>query len=370
MTTILVVIFIPITIYILAKLVMTLPVFGQQPRDKDLLRIQTSPYHIKGKFRTIERITHDMTIKQLPKLIKQNNNKNIQKKPLHDIEVIKTFNSKYEAINADKCAVTWLGHSSIFLEVNGLKIFIDPHLGQSASPIPLTVKRFSKTLPITAEEIDNIDIVLLSHDHYDHLDYKTIKRIKNKVKQWITPLGVGSHLKRWGVPENRIEELDWWDSINHLGIQFSSTPNKHFSGRKTNDRNKTLWTSWVIKSDIYNIFFSSDSGYWHGFKDIGEKFGPFDFCMVECGQYNHLWKENHMFPEESLQAFIDLKGKMMLPIHWGAFSLAPHDWRDPIERLLKSAQERNVKNITTPLIGERIFINEEMPKRLWWRECN
>lgn len=367
MSTILVVIAIPLMLFILAKMVMTLPVFGQQPLGNDFLRMQNSPYHIKGRFRTIERIREDMSIRQLPTLIKQNNNKNIQKKPDTDIPVIKTFKDNFQPAPQEKCAITWLGHSSIYLEINGLDIFIDPHLGQSASPIPLTMTRFSKTLAIDPDEIKKIDIVLLSHDHYDHLDYGTIKRIKNKVKQWITPLGVGSHLKKWGVPAHQIIELDWWEKTEHAGITFTSTPNKHFSGRKTNDRNKTLWSSWVIKSDIYNIFFSSDSGFWHGFKDIGDKFGPFDFCMVECGQYNHLWKENHMFPEESLQAFIDLKGKMMMPIHWGAFSLAPHDWRDPIERLLKAAEKSGIQNVTTPLIGERLFIHEEMPKTRWWR---
>lgn len=347
---------------------MMLPVFGQQPKGEDLQRIEKSPFYIKGKFRTIQRIQNDMTLKDFPELIKQNNNKKVQKKPLHNIEIVKTFEQNYKPVNANDCAITWLGHSSIFLELNGLKILIDPHFGPSASPIPLTVRRFSKQTPITSDDFDNIDIVLLSHDHYDHLDYKTILSIKDKVKKWITPLGVGSHLKRWGIADKLISEMDWWEQLTHLDISFTSTPNKHFSGRKTNDRNSTLWSSWVIQSDKYNIFFSSDSGYWHGFKDIGDKFGPFDFCMVECGQYNKLWKENHMFPEESLQAFLDLRGKAMLPIHWGAFSLAPHDWRDPVERLLKSAKEKSIQDITTPFIGERIFINGELPKRHWWRE--
>jgi len=358
----------PFIIYVLAKAVMLLPQFGQQPIGKDLFTIEKSDNYIKDRFRTKVRITNDMSLSKIPTLVKQNNKKDIQKRPKGDIPIVKTFEQAKKEIEQSQCRVTWLGHSAIYLEMNGLKILIDPQLGKAASPLPLTVKRFTKEVPISAKELEEIDLVLLSHDHYDHLDYSTILTIKDKVKRWIMPLGVGSHLRKWGVDASLISEHDWWDTVEYKNLTFTCTPNKHFSGRKTNDRNKTLWSSWAIKSPFHNIFFSSDSGYWHGFKDIGDHLGPFDFCMVECGQYNHLWRENHMFPEESLQAFIDLKGKLMLPIHWGAFSLAPHDWREPVERLLKAAEEKNIQNITTPFIGESIVLDEEYPKRFWWRK--
>ncbi len=368
MTILLYIICTPLVIYIVAKLVMLHPQFGQQPNEEDLKTIEASDNYIKGKFRIRVRIANDMSFSKIPTLVKQNNNKNIDKKPKGNIPVVKTLKKQIKEIDKSGCRVTWLGHSAIYLEMNGLKILIDPQLGESASPLPLTVKRFTKVVPINAEELDEIDLVLLSHDHYDHLDYKTVLSIRDKVKRWIMPLGVGSHLRKWGIDDSLISEHDWWQKVEYKGIEFTCTPNKHFSGRKTNDRNKTLWSSWGIKSAFHNIFFSSDSGYWHGFKDIGNKIGPFDFCMVECGQYNHLWRENHMFPEESLQAFIDLKGQLMMPIHWGAFSLATHDWREPVERLFKSAEERNIQNITTPFIGESIVLGEEYPQRFWWRE--
>jgi len=368
MIVLLYIISLPIGIYLLAKAVMFLPQFGQQPENKDLERIRLSPNYKKERFRTRVKIKNDMSLSKLPTLVKQNNNRKVDKRPKGKLPIVKTFEQNLKELSIEDCRITWLGHSAIYLEMNGLKILIDPQLGKAASPLPFTVKRFTKEVPISAEELGPIDLVLLSHDHYDHLDYKTVLKIKNKVKRWIMPLGVGSHLRKWGIDKSIISEHDWWEKIEFEGIEFTCTPNKHFSGRKTNDRNKTLWSSWAIKSSYHNIFFSSDSGYWNGFKDIGEKCGPFDFCMVECGQYNHLWRENHMFPEESLQAFIELKGKYMLPIHWGAFSLAPHDWRDPIERLLASASERNIENITTPFIGESIKLNKEYPKRYWWRD--
>ena len=366
MSFLLYIILVPFIIYLLAKLVMMLPQFGQQPFGEHLKKISSSPNYIKGRFRTKVRLATEMSLSKVPTLIKQNNERKVNKRPKIDIPVIKTLKEKRSELT-NGCRVTWLGHSSIFLEMEGQKILIDPQLGSAASPLPFTVKRFNKTIPITVDELPEIDLVLLSHDHYDHLDYFTIKNIKHKVKRWITPLGVSSHLRKWGIDQSLISEHDWWEDVTYNNIKFSSTPNKHFSGRKTNDRNKTLWCSWVITSKNYNIYFSSDSGYWSGFKQIGEKFGPFDLCMVECGQYNHLWRENHMFPEESLQAFLDLKGQLMLPIHWGAFSLAPHDWREPIERLLKSAQERNVTQITTPWVGESIVIGDSYPQRKWWQ---
>lgn len=366
--TLFTIVLIPFVIYILAKLVMLLPQFGQQPKGKDQVRVEASPYFIQGRFRTIERIKNDMTLKHMPELMKQNSNRSIEKRPKVDLPVEKRSPLEFTNFDPEKTRITWFGHSAIYLEIDGLKILIDPMLGQYASPIPPAVKRFSKELPLEINDFPEIDLVLLSHDHYDHLDYKSILKLKSKVQYWYTPLGVGSHLKRWGVESDKIKELDWWNEINFSSLDLAFTPNKHFSGRKTNDRNKTLWGSWVIKGKKDNIYFSSDSGYWSGFKRIGEKYGPFDFAMIECGQYNHLWRENHMFPEETVQAFRDLNAKKMMPIHWGAFSLAPHDWRDPVERMWASATEKEKRNISLPKIGQSIILDEEYPQSLWWRD--
>ena len=207
--------------------------------------------------------------------------------------------------------------------------------------------------------------MLISHDHYDHLDYGSIQKLKSKVKMFYVPLGIKAHLTAWGVDENNIKEFDWWESTTLNGIEFVSTPARHFSGRGLTNRNSTLWSSWVLKSKNSSIFFSGDSGYGKHFKEIGKKYGPFDFAMMECGQYNEQWSQIHMSPEETIQATIDVQSKLMMPIHWGAFKLALHSWNDPIIRATKKAVDLNV-NISTPKIGESIILNDKIPTEKWW----
>lgn len=259
----------------------------------------------------------------------------------------------------------WFGHSTFLIQINNKNILIDPMFGEVPAPHPwLGGKRFSTELPIAIEKLPKIDAVLLSHDHYDHLDYGSIKKIKDKVEHFYTPLGLGNHLKRWGVSNEKITELDWWQEITFHDLIFISAPAQHFSGRGFSDRDATLWCSWVIQSPTENIFFSGDSGYAPHFKEIGEKFGHFDFAMLECGQYNELWKEVHMFPEETAQAGVDINAKKIMPIHWGAFKLAQHSWTDPIERVSKKAKELQIELIT-PKIGEAFTINDTTQD--WWK---
>ena len=180
------------------------------------------------------------------------------------------------------------------------------------------------------------------------------------------PLGIGAHLEEWGVPAAKISELEWWQETYFKGLKLASTPARHFSGRGLTDRMKTLWTSWVIQGREDTIFFSGDSGYFPGFKQIGDKYGPFDITLLECGQYNDLWANIHMMPEETVQAHLDLKGKVLMPIHWGAFTLAMHSWTEPIERLTARADALKVK-VTTPEIGEPVILDRALPAGQWWR---
>ncbi len=266
----------------------------------------------------------------------------------------------------------WFGHSAFLLQIANKNILIDPMLGEVPAPHPmLGSKRFSKELPIEIDQIPEIDAVLISHDHYDHLDYESIQKLKHKVNMFYTPLGVGVHLQEWGVEKERIVELDWWQETQFEGLNFVCTPAQHFSGRGLTDRAKTLWSSWVIKSQTDAIFFSGDSGYGDHFKEIGEKYGPFDFAMMECGQYNEMWSDIHMFPEETVQAGIDVRAKTIMPIHWGAFKLALHSWTDPIERVTQKAKELQT-NIVTPRIGESILIKESQMTQQdrWWTSQN
>lgn len=263
--------------------------------------------------------------------------------------------------------LTWFGHSAFLLEIEGKNILIDPMFGPTPSPHPWLGKgRFTEGLPIAIEKLPAIDAVIFSHDHYDHLDYESILKLKEKVKKFYTPLGVGSHLISWGVPQSAIHELNWWDEIQHEELKFKCAPARHFSGRAFGDRFSTLWASWVIESSTKNIYFSGDSGYGPHFKTIGEKYGPFDFAMMECGQYDKRWDNIHMMPEETAQAAIDVKAKMMMPIHWGAFVLALHTWKDPVERVTKRAEELNMP-VATPRIGEPIILEiSEKPTARWW----
>jgi L-ascorbate metabolism protein UlaG (beta-lactamase superfamily) len=264
--------------------------------------------------------------------------------------------------------ITWFGHSACLLELQGKIILLDPMFGRAPSPFPLLGRnRYSGELPLNVENLPEIDLVIFSHDHYDHLDYGSIKKIKNKVKQFIVPLGVGSHLERWGVSPDHIMELDWWDELEHEGFQLICTPAQHFSGRSLTDRDATLWCSWVIESEKTKVFFSGDSGYGPHFKEIGQKYGPFDLTLMECGQYNKHWSQIHMMPEETIQAQLDVKGKVLIPIHWGAFTLSLHDWNDPVERVTRAAKKQNVA-VTTPQIGETVLIGKEQyPSSVWWR---
>ncbi|MFY0599656.1 MAG: MBL fold metallo-hydrolase [Cyclobacteriaceae bacterium] len=260
--------------------------------------------------------------------------------------------------------VTWYGHSAILLEMEGKSILIDPMLGPASAPVSFATKRFTYENAIEIENLKNIDAVILSHDHYDHLDYPTIIKIKDEVKHFYTALGVGEHLASWGVPREKITQLDWWESSFLENIELIATPARHFSGRGVSDRNKTQWASWVIKGQKSNIYFSGDGGYANHFQEIGNRYGPFDFAMVECGQYNELWAQIHMTPEETVQASIDVQAKVMMPIHWGAFKLAPHDWKDPIERVIAESNLKNVE-VSTPAIGERFSIGNAS-KTNWW----
>jgi L-ascorbate metabolism protein UlaG (beta-lactamase superfamily) len=266
----------------------------------------------------------------------------------------------------DIARLTWFGHSACFLEIDGKKILFDPMLGQYAGPLPFfSPKRYNDELPIEIEALPFIDAVIISHDHYDHLDHGSILKLKDKVGRFYVPLGVGAHLIAWGVAPENVTELNWWQEAQHDGFTFICTPARHFSGRGFTN-NTTLWSSWVVKSAHQRFYFSGDSGYGPHFKEIGDLYGPIDFVMMECGQYNELWTAIHMMPKETVQATLDVKGKLLLPIHWGAFTLSLHRWTDPIVRVTAEADAVQLP-VTTPKIGEPISLDyKNIPDSNWW----
>ncbi len=263
-------------------------------------------------------------------------------------------------------AVYRLGHSSVLLELNGEFWMTDPVFSDRASPVQWAgPKRFHPT-PINLAALPNMKGVIISHDHYDHLDKNTIKSIHPKVENFYVPLGVGQHLVDWGVPSTKIVEMDWWQQQQVGDITLVNTPANHFSGRGLMDGNSTLWSSWVIQTPQHKLFFSGDSGYFSGFKEIGERFGPFDLTMMENGAYDKTWQHVHMTPEQSVQAHLDLKGKVMMPIHNGTFELAFHPWTDPFKRIKALAKKSNTI-VSTPQFGERWLLKDAAPQTAWWQ---
>ncbi|OAK19134.1 MBL fold metallo-hydrolase [Bacillus wiedmannii] len=266
-------------------------------------------------------------------------------------------------------SVTWFGHSASLLKIEGKKLLLDPMFGDASSPFPLfNSKRYSGTFSLEREELQEIDAIIISHNHYDHLNYKSIMQLKDRAKHFYVPSGVAQYLIKWGVSPSKISEHNWWDEITFDNIKLVCAPARHFSGRSMTDRDCSLWCSWLILGQETKVFFSGDSGYAPHFKEIGSKYGPFDLTLMECGQYDTRWSAIHMLPEETVQAHIDVKGDLLLPIHWGAFTLALHEWSDPIERVTKEAKRLGVK-IATPQIGEWIMLKStDYPSSAWWRE--
>ena len=262
--------------------------------------------------------------------------------------------------------MVWFGHSSYFLQIDGKKILVDPVFSGNASPVKFTTKSFEGSDVYAAADIPVIDYLFITHDHYDHLDYETIIQLKPKIKKVITGLGTGAHLEHWGIDKNSIIEKDWNEKVVlDPGFIVNTTAGRHFSGRGFK-RNGALWMSFMLTTPGMKIFLGGDSGYDTHFKDIGNKFGPFDLAILECGQYNEYWKYIHMMPEEVVQAALDLQAQVLMPVHWSKFSLALHAWDDPIMRVTKESKKKNVP-IINPMIGEEVDLKKTGIYATWWK---
>lgn len=342
------------------------PSFGGKPSKEKIQTFSQLPNFSQNTFVNQIPTSMNTDIRTLVSIVSDFIKGNPKAKPDRIIPVLPLKPASME--DSEQTRVTWFGHSTVLLEMEGKRVLLDPMFSKTPSPVPVFGgKRYSETLPIEVEDLPPIDVVILSHDHYDHLDYDSIMKLKDKVSQFRVPLGVGSHLERWGIDRAKIQEHNWWEESEFAGLRLVSTPARHFSGRRLFDRDSTSWCSWVIVGKQSTIYFSGDSGYGPHFKEIGEKYGPFDLTLIECGQYNERWSAIHMMPEESVQAHLDVRGKIMIPIHWAAFSLALHDWSEPIERVTKSAEERGIR-ISTPKIGESVLLGAaEYPSSTWWK---
>ena len=281
--------------------------------------------------------------------------------PTHKIDISKIINVK-----PDELKVTWVGHSSQIINIDGKLILADPVF--NSKTVFMGPSRYNGDVPLDIEDLPEIDVVIISHNHYDHLNIATIEKIHPKVKRFLIPLMVGAELENAGVPREKITELNWWDEVN-IDDEFmiAFTPTQHFSGRGLFDRDETLWGSYVLQGPKHKVYFSGDSGYFKGFKEIGEKYGPFDITLLECGAYNKKWHYVHMMPEETAQAHLDLKGKILQPMHWGTYNLALHAWYDPIVRVAKAADSLGIQ-LSTPIVGETITIDENLVTERWWEK--
>lgn len=315
-----------------------------------------------GKYLNKPYITMQMSVKKA---------KNMMKDYITKKDTLPPFKIPRKTIDKNKFeekdSFVWLGHSTILSRLNNVSFIVDPMLSLRASPLKfLGPKRFEGSL-VCIDELPKIDIILITHNHYDHMDKDTILAFQNRVKLILVPLDNAKILKKWGVKEEKIMEFDWFEELLFNNITFTFCPTQHFSGRSLSDRDKYLWGSWAIKGLKHSIYVSGDSGYNKHFEEISQKLGGFDLACMECGAYNENWSEIHMLPEESVQAAVDIKAKVMLPMHWAGFDLSTHAWDEPITRALKKAEELNMK-VTTPMIAEVQSFEDSLNLNRWWQK--
>jgi L-ascorbate metabolism protein UlaG (beta-lactamase superfamily) len=337
--------------------------FGARPQGESLQKIQASPNYRDGQFQNLSN-TPQLTdgasfLKILKKFFFDKSEQRIPPAPLPSIK------SDLLNLNKDENILVWFGHSSYFMQIDGRTFLVDPVFSGNASPLRFTTKSFKGSDIYSVSDFPEIDYLIISHDHWDHLDYRTILQLKPKVKRVVTGLGTAAHFISWGYDKNRIEEKDWNEQfIPENGFTLNAVPARHFSGRGFK-RNRSIWLSFVLTTPSKKIFIGGDSGYDRHFAEIGNQYGPFDLAILEDGQYNRYWKYIHMNPEETVQAALDLRTEKLLPVHWGKFSLSIHSWDEPIRRIKKEAERRNVK-LLHPMIGELVYLDLDQVFSSWW----
>ena len=341
---------------------MSLKATGKLPSGKYLEQLRKSSNYNKTSFKNLSETPMIPEGGSYWKMTREFFKKHPGRLPSAPIPFIKTDLTK---IISGETTIVWFGHSSYFIRMANKNFLIDPVFSGSAGPLSFMVKAFRGSNEYKTADVPMIDHLILTHDHYDHLDYKTLRQLKNKIAHVYCSLGIGSHLTYWGFDVNKITELDWWQTEKfNNNLEITATPARHFSGRGLK-RNQTLWSSFILRSSKHNLYLGGDSGYDAHFKEIGNKYGPFDLAILEAGQYNTMWPLIHMMPEETVRAAVDLKAKTLLPVHWGKFTLAMHPWNDPVKRILQKAKELNVQ-VFTPRIGQPFVIDASFEAETWW----
>ncbi len=344
------------------------PRVGGRPKGDRLARIEASPNYRDGKFQNLVETRMDMPFGVMMKVLWQVLAGGEGREPKDPIPTIQFDRKAWEAVPDSSYAIAWFGHSTVLIKLEGITFLVDPVFGERASAFSFAgPKRFRYTIQPRLQDLPHVDVVLLSHDHYDHLDHESVIYLKDRVNRWMMPLGVGAHLERWGVRPDRIEEFDLWNAALHGKVEISLVPTRHFSGRGLTDRFSTLWGGWVLQGGKRTLMFGGDSGYSPTFAEIGDRYGPFDLVLLECGAYNENWSNIHMFPEEVAQAARDLGTRALVPIHWAKFNLALHHWKDPIQRL-KAAGKGSFIPLLTPRVGRIMIDADPSVSEPWWND--
>lgn len=340
--------------------------FGALPEGEAMKRILASPHYADGTFHNlIPRAILSDNSSFISALIRSLVTKKIDPAPPVPVPAQRI---NLRALDRTRDIVLWLGHSSFFIQLGGYRILIDPVFSPNAAPVSFSTKAFDGATPYSVHDMPGIDCLLISHDHWDHLDYPTVIGLKMKVKDIVCGLGTGAHFRRWGVPGSSIHEADWGDTVP-LGteLRIHVTTASHYSGRSLT-RNKTLWAGFLLESPTRKVFFSGDSGYGPHFAEIGKRFGGVDLALLDCGQYNERWRYIHMTPEEASQAAQDLGARHLIPAHIGKFSLAYHPWDEPFKRIV-AASKGKAYRLVTPVIGEAVHLADIIPEHAhWWEQ--
>lgn len=346
--------------------------FGAVPTGERLARIQSSPQFVDGQFRNPVATRQLRQGQTLPMVRTQlNRDGRLRRAPVGEVPVHRPTAADWGRPPASGLRITWMGHSSVLAEIDGQRVLFDPVWGERCSPFTWVGPRRLHPVPLPLSELAPVDAVVISHDHYDHLDMPTVQQLIATGTAFVVPLGIGADLEYWGVPPERITELDWHESTRVGELTLTATPAQHFCGRGLRGPQHTLWASWVVAGPDHRVYHSGDTGYFSGFAEIGQAHGPFDLTMIQIGAYSEeFWPDIHMTPEEGLRAHLDLGGGhpagVLLPIHWGTFNLAPHPWAEPAERTAAAAMAAGAK-LAAPVPGKPFEPADELTVEPWWR---